>query len=55
MEENMFAFISDNIGTILTGLVLLVIVTAVILKIHWDKRKNKCAGCSCGCEINVDK
>jgi hypothetical protein len=44
---------SDNIGTILTALVLLVIVTAVIIKIYRDKKKNNsegvCAGCPCGC------
>jgi len=36
-------------GTILTGLVLLVIVAAVILKIRRDRKKNRCAGCPCGC------
>ena len=45
----MFVFLSNNIGTILTGLVLLVIITAVILKIRKDKKGNKCAGCPCGC------
>jgi len=47
----MFVFISNNIGTILTGLVLCGIVTAVILKIRSDKKKNNsaCACCSCGC------
>jgi hypothetical protein len=48
-------FLTENIGTILTGLVLLGIVAAVILKIIRDKKKNasigsaKCAGCPCGC------
>jgi hypothetical protein len=48
----MVAFISNNIGTIITGLALLVIITAVILVIYWDKKKNSagaCAGCSFGC------
>ena len=39
----------DNMGTIAVALVLLVIVTAVILKIRKDKKANKCAGCPCGC------
>jgi len=50
----MGAFLSNNIGTILTGLVLIVVVTAVILNIYWDKKKKpagKCAGCPCGCGI----
>jgi len=37
------------LGTILTALVLLGIVAAIILKIRRDRRKGKCAGCSCGC------
>jgi len=45
----MFAFLSNNIGTILTGLILLVIITAVILKIRRDKKANRCASCPCGC------
>jgi hypothetical protein len=45
----MGAFISNNIGTILTALVLLVIVTAVTIKICRDKKKGGCAGCPCGC------
>jgi hypothetical protein len=36
-------------GTIITGLVLLGIVTAIIVKVVRDKRKNKCAGCPCEC------
>ena len=40
-------------GTILTGLVLLGIVAVIILKIVRDKRKGKCAGCSCGCSSTV--
>jgi len=45
----MFAFLSNNIGTIVVVLVLLAIITAVILKIRRDKKANKCAGCPCGC------
>jgi len=50
----MAIFLSNNMGTILTGLVLLVIVAAIILNIYWDKKKKsegKCAGCPCGCGI----
>jgi hypothetical protein len=45
----MIAFLSNNAGTILTGLVLLGVVAAVIVKIFRDKKKGKCAGCSCDC------
>jgi len=45
----------NNLGTILTGLVLLAIVAAVILKIRRDKKKNKCAGCPCGCGLSDSK
>jgi len=45
----MIAFLSDNAGTILTGLVLLIIVVAIIIKICRDKKKGGCAGCSCDC------
>jgi len=47
--------ISNNLGTILTGLVLLAIVAAAILKIRRDKKKNKCAGCPCGCGSSDDR
>ena len=53
----MFMFLSNNIGTIITGLVLLVIVAAVIVKMRRDKKKNNsaCAGCPCGCGGHDDK
>ena len=44
----------NNLGTIITGLVLLAIVAAVILKIRRDKKKNKCTGCPCGCGSSDD-
>jgi len=40
----------ENMGTILTTLVLLGIVAVIILKIVRDKRKGKCADCPYGCE-----
>jgi cbb3-type cytochrome oxidase subunit 3 len=53
----MFAFLSNNMGTVLTVLVLLVIVTAVILKIYRDRKKTNsagaCAGCPCGCGKDI--
>jgi len=53
----MFTFLSNNIGTIITGLVLLVIIAAVIIKIRRDKKKNNsaCAGCPCGCGVRDDR
>jgi hypothetical protein len=51
----MFAFLSNNMGTILTILILLVIVTAAILKIFWVKKKTTpagaCANCPCSCGL----
>jgi len=43
--------ITENLGTILTVLVLTVIVAAVIIKIRRDRKNNACGGCSnnCGC------
>jgi len=53
----MFIFLSNNMGTIITGLVLLVIVGAVIVKMRRDKKKNNsaCASCPCGCGSREDK
>ena len=48
-EKPMFSFIADNIGTIVIGLLVAGIVAAIIVKLVRDKRKGKCAGCSCGC------
>ncbi|MDR3240072.1 MAG: FeoB-associated Cys-rich membrane protein [Clostridiales bacterium] len=45
----MITFFAENIGTIITGLVLLGIVAAAAAKIRRDKKKGGCAGCSCGC------
>ncbi|MDR2719103.1 MAG: FeoB-associated Cys-rich membrane protein [Treponema sp.] len=42
-------------GTMITGLILLGIVAAVVIKIYRDKKKNKCAGCSCGCRNYDDR
>ncbi|MDR1576344.1 MAG: FeoB-associated Cys-rich membrane protein [Treponema sp.] len=39
----------QSIGTIVTGLVILAVVAAIVIKLIRDKRKGKCPGCSCGC------
>ena len=49
----MLSFIAENLATILVGAVVLVIVTAVFVKLIRDKRQHKsscsgCSGCSCG-------
>jgi len=43
--------IIENPGTILTLLVLLIITAAIIFKMHRDKKKHHCAGCSKRCVI----
>lgn len=43
----MIAFLSNNAGTILTGLILLAIVTAIIVNLC-RKKKSGCA-CCCRC------
>ena len=45
----MIQFITENLGTLLTSLVILGIVVAIVVKIVRDKRKGKCISCSCGC------
>ncbi|MDE5583667.1 MAG: FeoB-associated Cys-rich membrane protein [Ruminococcus sp.] len=42
-------FITENAGTILVGLIVLAVITAIILKIIADKKKGK-SSCGCGCE-----
>ena len=44
-------FIAQNIGTIIVGLILLVIVVLIVFsrKLVRDKRSGK-GGCGCGCE-----
>ncbi|MDR2356713.1 MAG: FeoB-associated Cys-rich membrane protein [Oscillospiraceae bacterium] len=43
----MLSFFVENIGTILTGIVLLGVVALIVRKIVRDRRKN--VGCGCGC------
>jgi hypothetical protein len=49
----MFSFIAENLATILVGFVVLVIISAVTIKLVIDKKHHKsscsgCSGCSCG-------
>ncbi len=53
----MFEFIALNGGTMLVGLVLLGIVTAIVTRLVRDKRRGKCAscdGCSGACHASAD-
>ena len=51
----MITYITENIGTIVTGLVLAGIVTLIIAKMIKDKKKGKIIGCSCGCSECSDE
>ena len=42
------AWLSDNLGTIIISLILLLVVGLVIYKMISDKRKGK-SSCGCGC------
>ena len=42
----MTELLAANMGTIVTGLVVLAIATAIVIKLIKDKRRGKC--CSCG-------
>ena len=44
----MFEFITANLGTIVTGLVILAVAAAIVIKLIKDKRKGKCCSCGCG-------
>jgi hypothetical protein len=43
----MLSFLAENLGTIVVGLVVAGIVSAIIVKIIKDKRQGKCVGCNC--------
>lgn len=45
----MLTFLSENLGTILVGIIVAGIVAAIITKIIRDKRKGKSVVCDCGC------
>ena len=45
----MLNYIYENAGSLLTGIVVLAIVSLIIFKIISDKKKGKIIGCDCGC------
>ncbi len=45
----MFTFITENLGTILIGVVLAAIVAAIIVALVRKKKSGRTA-CSCGCQ-----
>lgn len=45
----MIDFFSENIATIIVGLIVLAIVLLIIFKLIKDKKKGK-SSCGCGCE-----
>ncbi len=45
----MLGFLTENLGTIIVGLVVAGVVAAIIIKLVRDKRKGKHIGCDCGC------
>ncbi len=44
----MLAWITANLSTIIISLLLIVVCTAIIIKIRRDKKKGK-SSCGCGC------
>ena len=45
----MVEFFNENLGTIIVGAVLLVILAAAFMKIRKDKKEGKGCGCGCSC------
>lgn len=45
---NMIIWLSENIGTIIVSIILILIVASVIIKMVRDKKKGK-SSCGCGC------
>lgn len=49
MEEHvMFAFITENLGTIVVGVLMLVAVTGIFAGLIKKRRSGKPVGCNCG-------
>lgn len=42
-------FLRENLGTIITGIIVFVIAGSIIFKLMRDKRQGK-SSCGCGCE-----
>jgi 1-aminocyclopropane-1-carboxylate deaminase/D-cysteine desulfhydrase-like pyridoxal-dependent ACC family enzyme len=47
----MLAYLAENIGTIVVGLIVAGILAAIIAKLVRDKKNGKCIGCDCGCGV----
>ena len=45
----MLEFLSANLGTIVVGAILTLVLVAAFLKIRKDKKEGKGCGCGCGC------
>lgn len=46
----MIEFLRNNLATIIIGIILLCVVTAIIVTMRKNKKAGKaCSGCSCGC------
>lgn len=45
----MLQFLENNAGTIVVGIILLLVVAIVIRKLYRDKKQGK-SSCGCGCE-----
>lgn len=45
----MLAFLSANIGSIVVGLLILLVIAGVVIHMIRNKKKGK-SGCGCGCD-----
>ncbi|MDE6722947.1 MAG: FeoB-associated Cys-rich membrane protein [Eubacterium sp.] len=45
----MFAFLTENLSTIIIAVIVIGILAAIIVKMIKDKKKGK-SSCGCGCE-----
>lgn len=46
----MLSWFVNNVGSVIAILILAVIITAIILKMVYDKKRGKSScGCNCGC------
>lgn len=45
----MIGFITENIGTIVVSIIVILIVSSIVIKLYNDKKAGK-TSCGCGCE-----
>ncbi len=45
----MMEFLLQNLGTIIVGAILALVLVAAFMKIRKDKKNGKGCGCGCGC------